>query len=225
MAARIAVYFAPPPGTALAAAGAAWLGRDAAKNTPCPQPVLADIAAVTEEARLYGFHATLKPPMRLMDGCAWEDVLRAAEAMAARVAPFDLPSLGVADLHGFLALRETAPCPALQALADLCVAELDGLRAPPVAAELARRRKSPLTPTQDALLARWGYPYVFGEWFFHMTLTRRLSVEERAYWRPAAAAFFAEALCLPQRVTEICLFTQAAPGQVFTIAARIPLRG
>src|SRR6185437_15074984 len=49
------------------------------------------------------------------------------------------PTLAVADIHGFLALRETAPCPALQAFADACVEQLDGFRAPPSDAELARR--------------------------------------------------------------------------------------
>ena len=224
-AARIAVYYAPAPSDPLAKAGATWLGRDPDSNAPLPQPGLPDIAAVTADARMYGFHATLKPPMRLADGLDWDDVLRAAEAMAGRIAPFDLPPLAVTDLHGFLALRETAPCPALQALADQCVAELDSLRAPPGEAELARRRKSSLSPVQDALLQRWGYPYVFGAWFFHMTLTRRLNAEEHTVWRPAAEAFFADALRAPRRVTDICLFTQAAPGAAFTISERVPLRG
>lgn len=222
--ARVAVYYAPAPDDPLAIAGAAWLGREPERDAPLRQPALADIAAVTEDARLYGFHATLKPPMRLVDGRCWDDLLCAVEAMATRVAPFDLPALAVTELHGFLALRETVPCPPLQALADLCVADLDDLRAQPDAAELTRRRKSSLNPVQDALLTRWGYPYVFGAWFFHMTLTRRLNATERDFWRPAAEAFFAEALRAPRRVTDICLFTQAAPGKAFTIAARIPLR-
>ena len=33
---------------------------------------------------------------------------------------------------------------------------------------------------QDAMLVRWGYPYVFDTWFFHMTLTRRLSDAEKS---------------------------------------------
>ena len=84
------------------------------------------------------------------------------------------------DVHGFLALRETVPCPPLQALADACVEQLDPFRAPPSEAELARRRRANLTPQQDAMLVRWGYPYVFDTWFFHMTLTRRLTAEEKA---------------------------------------------
>ncbi len=222
---RVGVYFALRDSDLLASVGAAWLGRDAMTNQIIPQPCLPDIAEVTADARLYGFHATLKPPMRLTDGCDWNDLIRDTSALAGRIAPFDLPPLAVADVHGFLALRETAPCLALQALADICVAELDHLRAPPDPAELARRRRAPLTPTQDALLLRWGYPYVFGAWFFHMTLTQRLHADEHAFWRPAAEDFFAPALRTRQTVRDICLFTQAAPGQDFILAARLPLRG
>jgi len=75
------------------------------------------------------------------------------------------------------------------------------------------------------MLTRWGYPYVFGTWFFHMTLTRRLTVEERAHFQPEAEAYFVRALSVPRRVADICLFVQAAPEAPFVIAERLPLRG
>jgi len=223
--ARVAVYFAPPAKSSLAIAGAHWLGRAAESNAPCPQAEFLGITEITVEARLYGFHATLKPPFRLAPGLTWADLVRTTENLAARIAPFDLPPLAVADLHGFLALRETAPCAPLQALADACVEGLDAFRAPLTPEEGARRRRSPLTPEQEKMLARWGYPYVFGEWFFHMTLTRRLIAAEKQFWRPTAETFFADALRAPQRVTDICLFSQLDAGQAFIIAARLPLRG
>jgi hypothetical protein len=163
--------------------------------------------------------------MRLAEGVSWPEFLAAATALAAGIPPFDLPPLAVTDLHGFLALRETMPCPALQSLADRCVVALDPFRAPPTEAELARRRRSRLSPAHEAMLARYGYPYVLREWFFHMTLTRRLTPEEHRFWRPAAESFFADAIRHTRRVTDICLFTQPAPGAPFTIAARLPLRG
>jgi hypothetical protein len=113
----------------------------------------------------------------------------------------------------------------LQALADACVEGLDAFRAPPTPEEHARRRRSPLTPAQERMLARWGYPYVFREWFFHMTLTRRLHATEKDFWWSTTEKFFADALRVPQRVTDICLFCQPGAGQVFVIAARLPLRG
>ena len=69
--------------------------------------------------------------MRLAAGRTGDDVVAAAAALAVGIAPFDLPPLSVQDLYGFLALRETAPSPPLQALADACVEQLDPFRAPP----------------------------------------------------------------------------------------------
>ncbi len=66
---------------------------------------------------------------------------------------------------------------------------------------------------------------MFGTWFFHMTLTRRLSDAEKAIVLPAAEAWFAPALAIPRRVEDICLFTQATPAAAFTLAERIKLRG
>lgn len=223
--ARVAVYYAPAPDDPLYAAGNAWLGRDPDTNAPLPQPDLPDMAAITAEARGYGFHATLKPPMRLTAGRSWAALEAAAEAMAARIAPFELPPLAVSDVHGFLALRETSFCAPLQALADTCVETLDPFRASPTEAELTRRRRASLTAEQAAMLDRWGYPYVFGTWFFHMTLTRRVSAEEKAVFMPAAERSFAAALAVPRRVKDICLYTQAGAGAPFVIARRIPLRG
>ncbi len=222
--ARVAVYYGPPRDDALWLRGAEWLGRDPATDAACKQPSLPAIEEITAEARLYGFHCTLKPPMRLKPGIDWYALVDAAEKLARDIPAFTLPPLSVENLHGFLALRETAPNQEIQALADACVARLDEFRAPPSEAELARRRRSQLTPAQEKNLVCWGYPYVFDTWFFHMTLTRRLSPDEHAIYRPAAEAFFAAALAKPQLVTDICLFTQREPGAPFIVAQRLPLR-
>jgi len=223
--ARVAVYYAPASDDPLAVAGAAWLGRDAEWNIPLAQPPLPDIEALTEQPRRYGFHATLKPPMRLALGRTWFAFAAAARQLAAAIKPFDLPPLHVADLHGFLALRETETCAPMQALCDRCVAELDDFRDPSDESELRHRRQVPLSTAQDAMLQRWGYPYVFKTWFFHMTLTRRLSDSEKTQIKPQAEAFFATASAAPRQVRDICLFTQVAPGADFVIAERLPLRG
>lgn len=223
--ARVAVYYAPRSDDPLFVDAAAWLGRDPESGASVPQPGVPDIDAVTAEPRLYGFHATLRPPMRLAEGRQWSDVLETASALARRTAPFALPPLAVADVFGFLALRETAACPPLQALADACVAELDPLRASPSEEELARRRRARLTLQQDAMLTRWGYPYVFEAWFFHMTLTRRLNTAERTVLLPTAERYFARALAVQRRVEDICLFVQDHAGAPFVVAERLPLRG
>jgi putative phosphonate metabolism protein len=223
--ARVAVYYAPRGGDVLFADAAAWLGRDPATGAIVQQPDIAGIAEATAEPRLYGFHATLKPPMRLADGCGWKDLAAAAATLADRIGPFDLPALSVQDVFGFLALRESEPSALLQALADACVEHLDAFRAPPSETEFSRRRRAGLTPLQDEMLVRWGYPYVFDTWFFHLTLTRRLSAVEKQVFMPAAETYFARAIATRRRVSDICLFVQPAPGAPFVIRERFPLRG
>ena len=220
MTARVAVYYAPALDDPLWTAGCAWLGRDPQTGQRVSYP---SREAMTRQPAEYGFHATLKPPMRLAH--RWADLVEDATALAEAAAPFELPPLRVTDLDGFLALQECTPCPPLHALADACVTELDSHRQPAEPAELARRRQAGLTPEQDTLLLDWGYPYVLRQWRFHMTLTRRLTPEERAIVQPAAQAHFAAALAKPRQVQDICLFTQIAPGSAFVVAERLALRG
>lgn len=221
MTARFALYYAPHPTDLLHTAASTWLGRDAETNAPQTSPVAPDITA---EPRLYGFHATLKPPMRLRDGATWADLRQAARAIAASVPAFNLPTLAVTNLAGFLALCETTPSPALQAFSDACVAGADHLRAPITEADLARRRQGRTLPqAQETNLTRWGYPYVFATWQFHMTLTRRLTDNERTTITPQAQSWFAASLHTPRRITDLALFTQATPDAAFVIAERFPL--
>jgi putative phosphonate metabolism protein len=217
---RAAVYYAPAFDDPLWTAGCDWLGRDPQSGRRTVQP---ERDEVTTDPRRYGFHCTLKPPMRLAH--SWDAFLEDAAILASGIPPFDLPSLVVADLGGFLALRETSACPPLHDLADACVTSLDAHRWPADPAEIERRRKSPLTPQQDAMLLDWGYPHVLATWRFHMTLTRRLDPDERLSIRTRAEAHFAAALAQSRRVTDICLFTQAAPDQAFMLAERLPLGG
>jgi putative phosphonate metabolism protein len=220
---RAALYWAPERTDTLCAAGNAWLGRDPELGAVVPQPPLAGILEITEAPRVYGFHATLRPPMRLATG--WDEFMDAAERLAASLRPFDLPPLSVRDMDGFLALGPRAASPALQALADACVRETEPHRLPPTPAELARRRAAGLSPEEERLLQRWGYPYVMQCWRFHMTLSRRLPPKEMAAWQTAAEDHFAAALAVPRRVEDIAVFTQRSPDAPFLIAHRLKLGG
>jgi hypothetical protein len=219
---RVAAYYAPELDDPLWTAGNAWLGRDPETGAAVPQPV-PGIAEITADARAYGFHATLKPPMRL--SASWAALLADADRLAGRLAPFDLPPLAVANLSGFLALCETQHSRALHAFADACTEALDPHRAPPSPEELARRRAGGLSPEREAMLGRWGYPDVFATWRFHMTLSCRLDDAARERLRPTAEWWFKGALAVPRRVVSLCLFTQPSPGTPFTLAERLTLRG
>mgnify|MGYP002780806135 CR=1 FL=1 len=222
---RVALYWAPRLDDPLHTLGSTWLGRDAETGATLPQPALPGInlAELTAEARGYGLHATLKPPFRL--ATTWRELREDAMALAASTRPFVLPPLELADHHGFLALFESGKSADLQAFCDACVTGLDRHRAPPTEAEIARRNPARMTPRQRDYLHQWGYHYVFEEWWFHVTLTRRLSSEEYEVVWPALTQHLGDVPAQPRRVTELCLFTQAAPGAPFLIAERLPLLG
>ena len=74
-ASRYALYLAPPPDSALWRFGCAALGRDAASGEDMHGYAPSGYAteawrAASAEARRYGFHATLKAPLRLKPGVA-----------------------------------------------------------------------------------------------------------------------------------------------------------
>ncbi|MEM8791909.1 MAG: DUF1045 domain-containing protein [Pseudomonadota bacterium] len=225
---RYAVYFAPERGSPLALFGAAWLGWDADAGCEVAHPPIppgvpkTPVAEITATPRKYGFHGTLKPPFRLADSTTRAGLETAIAALAARKPAFEIPALRLARLGWFLAL---VPGEASAALADLafdCVRMLDRFRAPLSAAELARRRAAHLTPREEELLARWGYPYVDDAFRFHLTLSGALVPDRLAKAEAALAPLVAPLCAAPLPVREICLFGEASDGH-FHILRRFPL--
>lgn len=224
---RYAIYYAPPPG-ALADFGAAWLGWDVAAGRTVAHPDLpglpARVAALTERPRKYGFHATLKPPFALAAGATRAALDSDLATLGARLPPVTLDGLALTRLGSFLALTPEGATDALAALAAACVRTLDPHRAPPSEADLARRLKPSLTEGQRANLTRWGFPYVMGDFRFHITLTGPLPREQAETVQAALAPVLAPLLPRPFPIADLCLFAEAADGR-FHILSRHPLRG
>jgi hypothetical protein len=208
---RVAVYYAPAAEDPLWARGCTWLGRDPATGSALPQPDAADIAAHTTDPRRYGFHATLKPPMRLSGSL--DAFLADAQSLAQRQQSFVLPKLSVQKIGRFIALCPTVPSPSLQALADACVTELDTHRLPEDAASMAKRAVG-RSPQQLAYLERWGYPHVLEDWRFHMTLTNS---SDNDFLLPIAGEYFSDALAMERRVENLTVFFEPAPNTPFQI--------
>ncbi len=227
---RYAVYYAPPESDSLARFAASWLGWDPASGRPAAHPEAPplgpeDVARVTETPRRYGFHGTLKAPFRLADGVSYDDLVAALSGVAATLPPLVLPGLRLGRLGRFIALTATGEQAPLARLAERLTVDLDPLRAPLDAEEMAKRRKSGLTPRQEAYLARFGYPYVLDEFRFHLTLTGALSPPDieraEAALRPLVARFETA----PCKVDAVCLFADPGDGGNFRIADRIALTG
>jgi hypothetical protein len=210
---RYAIYWAPELAHPLWRAGCEWLGRDAADASFPGSP-----REATATPRRYGFHATLKAPIVLREEAAAGEFLDAVEHLAARTSRFVMPALSVQAMGDFIALRPVQPVAAehpLQQLADACVRQLDPWRAPPGAAERARRSAGPaLSAAQARHLNDWGYPHVFDQWRFHMTLTDALPGDAalRERWMNDAQQHFSAALAAPLLCDSVCVFTEATPG-------------
>ena len=204
--------------------GSRWLGRcaDTGLALPPRPGQNAEARNWTEAPRHYGLHATLKPPFRLNPGASPEQVDAAARQLAAGGTPFSL-ELECQPLRGFLAWRiaasDTQGRVRIQALAEAAVRDLDPLRAPPTPEETARRQPQSLSPAQQTMLARWGYPYVFDTYVFHITLTGKLQGEALSQAQAEIAAFADPLRGQPMAVPGVSVYVQPAPGADF-VAAR-----
>lgn len=220
---RYAIYMTFPPGP-FGDALSAWLGWDSRTGQEQPQPDLSlPLAEITRRPRKYGAHATIKPPFSLCHGCSETELRDGVRALCARQAPVDLPRLEIARLGRFLALVPEAPCPALNGLAAAVVRGLDPFRAPPDAAELARRRKARLSPRQDANLSRWGYPYVMEDFRFHITLTGPLKPDLLPEVEAILADHMRRFLARPMRIDALSLVGEHAETGRFHALERVPL--
>lgn len=225
---RFALYYAPRPETALARFGRSWLGTDPESGLiedtdPLPGWTRAAHSDLTAAPRRYALHGTLKPPFRVADGLSPDDLLEAADALAKQCAPISLPPPRIRALGQFLALCPSEPDPRLNALAAVCVQTLDRFRAPPSDAELAKRRAASLTPHQEDMLERWGYPYVFDEFRFHVTLTGPVEPARHPGLIDGLSYRLTDVLSEPFEIRDLCVFGEPSDGSPFRLVRRLAL--
>lgn len=231
MSARYAIYYAPPAEHPLTAMASAWLGYDAWSAATVARPQIegldldpASLEALVESPRRYGFHATLKAPFELAAGQS-EAALFAALTEFASTQPSFTATLAVQSLSGFIALTLAEPCPAMDALHAACVRAFEPFRAPISDADLTRRRRAALTPAQEAQLITYGYPYIFNDFRFHMTLTGRIADAAQRPRLVAALARHFAATTGVQTIETLCLFRQENRNAPFNVAHAAPLTG
>ena len=224
--ARYAVYYSPEPTEAWADLCTRWLGWDIATGERVDHPTVAGIAdpisALTAVPRRYGFHATIKPPFRLLPGKKPEALERAVRDLASDLSPVTLQGLTVTRLGRFLALTPQGDTSDLDALAAKVVRHIDGFRAPPTEQEMEKRRAAKLTPSQSDNLNRWGYPYVMADFRFHMTLTGRLPKDDLGMVHDAVSNWLGPTLPKPFTIGHLSLVGEDADG-FFHLLERYPL--
>jgi hypothetical protein len=230
MIARYAIYYAPAADHPLTRMASAWLGYDAWTAQIVAQPTLAGVAfdaaaveTLTKDPRLYGFHATLKAPFALATGHDEAALIGAFDAFAATRMVFD-GNLVVRALHGFIALVFDPPCRAMDELHAASVRAFEPFRAPLSDADLARRRRSRLTADQDARLVAYGYPWIFEDFRFHMTLAACIADKADRAAVVAALARHFKAVTGQHRVSTLCLFKQDDRNARFRIVHWAPMQ-
>ncbi|GGE52964.1 hypothetical protein GCM10007276_32480 [Agaricicola taiwanensis] len=228
---RYAVYYAPERKTDLWRFGCRVLGRDP-ETGEAVAPLMPDGIDAgtwtewTASPRRYGFHATLKAPFALAEDRAEAELDLAVADFAAGRTTFRLPRLKVAALGRFVALIPAEDAKELELLAADCVRAFDHFRAPLTAEALAKRLAAPLSPSEHAHLRRWGYPYVFQDFQFHMTLTGALpedAVEPVA--RQLHALYEREMGAEPMKVESVAVFMEPKDGATFRLVKRFRFKG
>lgn len=227
---RFALYYAPATTDPLWDRASLWLGRDPSSGELLEGAVAgierSRLLNLTQSAGRYGFHATIKSPMALAPGQSPEALRAAIADFAAHTAPVPLGKLGLASLDGFLALVPVEPDnEALQDFAAHVVETFEPFRAPLSPRDHAARAARGLSPRQLELLEAYGYPYVFDEFRFHMTLTDRLGDADALELRRAAETWFAPVLEQAVILDRLALYEESESGSLFRHIAEFPLKG
>lgn len=216
---RFAIYFAPAATSDLWERAATWLGRDASDGDFFNGPVAGidrnRLLNLTQSANRYGFHATIKAPMTLAEDTSEADLRAALASFATQHQPFELGRLQLASLQGFLALMLDGENETLQDFAAHVVENFDPFRAPMTIKDRASRAGKGLSERQLELLDGYGYPYVFEEFRFHMTLTDRLEEADAAEIAAAATTWFGPVLDEPVLLDRLSLFHEHEAGKPF----------
>ena len=210
---RFAIYFAPEIDSKLHSIGSQWLGRDSSSGKSLKQPYIKGISSnyfcsVTKTPRRYGFHATLKAPFRLNEDFTLMDLCSQIQRLSALSKTFYI-KLKVRKFGNFIALMMDPTERKMQNLASKLVENLDYFRAPLHKEEIDKRRMSALTTSEDENLLNWGYPYVFNDFRFHITLTEKIQCKsDRESIISAASSHFSGSLENTIKVSSISLFVQ-----------------
>ena len=217
---RYAIYYIPD--LPLFQIGSDWLGW----NSITGQDTLlsADHHRITDRPRKYGFHATVKPPFSLASNSTLCELQNAFHAFCATVSPATGGTLKISRLGRFLAMTQDVQSNEVTELAASTVSHFDKFRAPQSDQDIEKRRQRRLTPEQDALMLRWGYPYVMQEFKFHMTLTGPLQNDEIDTIKHDANTRFQEFLGQPLKIASLALLGEDSDSGRFHVINKLSLQ-
>ncbi|MDZ4789832.1 MAG: DUF1045 domain-containing protein [Hyphomicrobiales bacterium] len=223
---RYAIYWAPPLGSALDKFGRVWLGADAEAGAYAAREHFGLDEALSARAvaspRRYCLHATMKAPFRLAPHASEAELRAAMAAFCARRRRLTAGPLDLLEYDSYLTFLPREPLAELDWLAAQCVTHFDRFRAPFTDADRARRPQN-LPPEQATLMEQFGYPYIFSEFRFHVTVAGRLPQSELEIVVDALAHTCAAFTASPLKIEELCLFSDPGGEGPFRLIERFPL--
>jgi len=230
MAARYAIYFSPDDSSPLGQYGATILRRTA--SDPADRPPgnggYVDDALwqrLTRKPAHYGFHATLKAPFELAESHTVEQLQTALFVFAGKFTSVPMPGLKPRLIDGewaalSFASHDAQPAEVIE-IASACVTGFEEFRAPLSAADIARRNPDRLNDSQRDNLLRYGYPHIFSEFNFHMTLSG--DVADQPAFVDWLSAQYQQTITTAPIFDRISLFYQLDRNSPFTRLADYPL--
>lgn len=220
---RYAIYYVPS-NNLFYKLGSSWLGWDTISGQPASQPETdsaVNIQKITEAPRKYGLHATIKAPFRLGNNVNALELERQLEILCGSIKPIEF-KLKLSELSGFFALTPTVKNTEIRNLHTKVVRKLDYFRAQPTKEEIIKRRENQLTSEQDQNLIKWGYPYIFEDFYFHITLTGKIPEDLRNKVKDEIENFFQPVLQQKINLSELALVGEATDGN-FYVLRQMPL--
>ena len=216
---RYAIYYIPD--LPLFQIGSDWLGWNSL--TGQESTLSANHHRITDRPRKYGFHATMKPPFSLASNSTQGELQDAFQAFCATVSPATGGTLKISRLGRFLAMTQDVQSNDVTDLAASTVSHFDKFRAPLSDNDIQKRRQRRLTPEQDALMLRWGYPYVMQEFKFHMTLTGPLQNDEIVSIEQLANTRFQEFIGQSLNIASLALLGEDRDSGRFHVIEKLSL--
>ena len=216
---RYAIYYIPD--MRLFQIGSHWLGWNSLLGH---ETYLSnDHREITKRPRKYGFHATIKPPFSLASKFTQSELQAEFHTFCPTVSPVTGGILKISRLGQFLAITQDEQPNEVTDLAAATVSHFDKFRARLTEDDIEKRRRRTLTPLQDELMLRWGYPYVMQEFKFHMTLTGPLQNNEIDAIEHDANTRFQEFLDKPLNLASLSLLGEDRENGRFHAIERLSL--
>lgn len=226
--ARYAIFFAPHDESTLGIYGATVLRRKATSDDEWVNP---DIPVNFENTPVwrqcverpahYGFHATINAPFELNKQYSAEELLDDLAAFCKQQRPLALSNLAPRLTHRYDALAFEDQPEEIKSFASASITRFEKYRAKLTSEDLTRRKKKAFSASQVSNLQRYGYPYVFEEFNFHMTLSGTMPDDDNGFLR-WLGVLYSQMVPETPLLDRLCVFKQSDRKAAFIRIANFP---